>query len=126
MASTNVVSLENVRKQYAEKVPLDGVSLGLDAGDRTGVIGINGSGKSTLLKIIARVEGPDSGRVVHRSGLRIRYLDQQPMLEPGLTPLEAAGGSRQAEAYLDKLGLGGITQAVETLSGGQRRRVALA
>ncbi|CAN5298000.1 ABC-F family ATP-binding cassette domain-containing protein [soil metagenome] len=122
----NIVSLEAVRKQYAEKVPLDGVSVGLDDGDRTGVIGVNGSGKSTLLKIIAGVETADSGRVVHRSGLRVRYLDQQPTLSEGATPLEAVGGSRQAEAYLDKLGLGGVTQSVETLSGGQRRRVALA
>ena len=122
----NIVSLENVRKQYAEKVPLDGVSLGLDEGDRTGVIGINGSGKSTLLKIIAKLEPADSGRVVHRSGLRVRYLDQDPDLPDDAAPLEAAGGSRQAEAYLDKLGLGEVTQAVSTLSGGQRRRVALA
>ncbi len=122
----NIVSLENVRKQYAEKVPLDGVSLGLDDGDRAGVIGINGSGKSTLLKIIAGLEPADDGRVVHRGGLRVRYLDQDPDLPSGHTPLEAAGGSRQAEAYLDKLGLGDVTQPVGTLSGGQRRRVALA
>ena len=126
MASTNIVSLEDVRKAYAEKVPLDGVSVGLDEGDRAGVIGINGSGKSTLLKVIAKVIPADSGRVVHRGGLRVRYLDQQPTLTPDLTPLEAAGGSRQAEAYLDKLGLGGVDQPVGTLSGGQRRRVALA
>ncbi len=122
----NIVSLEAVRKQYAEKVPLDGVSLGLDDGDRAGVIGINGSGKSTLLKIIARVEEPDAGRVVHRGGLRMRYLHQDPVLPPDVTPLEAAGGSREAEAYLDKLGLGGVDQPLGTLSGGQRRRVALA
>ncbi|MGI9016255.1 MAG: ABC-F family ATP-binding cassette domain-containing protein [Euzebya sp.] len=122
----NIVSLEAVRKSYAEKVPLDGVSLGLDEGDRAGVIGINGSGKSTLLKIIAGIETADAGRVVHRSGLRVRYLDQQPAVSDDLTPLEAAGGTRQAEAYLDKLGLGGIEQSVGTLSGGQRRRVALA
>ena len=124
--SANIVSLENVRKVYAEKVPLDGVSVGIDEGDRVGVIGINGSGKSTLLKVIAKVEPADSGRVVHRGGLRVRYLDQQPVLTPDLTPVEAAGGTRQAEAYLDKLGLGGVDQPVGTLSGGQRRRVALA
>lgn len=122
----NIVSLETVRKQYAEKVPLDGISLGLDEGDRAGVIGLNGSGKSTLLKIIAKLEAPDTGRVVHRSGLRVSYLDQQPELKPDLSPLQAAGGTRQAEAYLDRLGLGGVDQPIGTLSGGQRRRVALA
>ena len=124
--ATNIVSLEAVTKAYAEKRPLDGINVGIDDGDRCGVIGINGSGKSTLLKIIAKVEPADSGRVVHRGGLRVRYLDQQPVLTPDLTPVEAAGGTREAEAYLDRLGLGGITQPVGTLSGGQRRRVALA
>lgn len=122
----NIVSLQAVRKQYAEKVPLDGVSLGLDEGDRAGVIGLNGSGKSTLLKIIAKLEDPDSGRVVHRGGVRVSYLDQQPEPKPDLSPLQAAGGTRQAEAYLDRLGLGGVEQPIGTLSGGQRRRVALA
>ena len=124
--ATNIVSLEAVTKSYAEKRPLDGINVGIDDGDRCGVIGINGSGKSTLLKIIAKVEPADSGRVVHRGGLRVRYLDQQPVLTPDLTPVEAAGGTREAEAYLDRLGLGGVTQPVGTLSGGQRRRVALA
>ena len=124
--ATNIVSLEAVTKSYAEKRPLDGINVGIDDGDRCGVIGINGSGKSTLLKIIAKVEPADSGRVVHRGGLRVRYLDQQPVLTPDLTPVEAAGGTREAEAYLDRLSLGGVTQPVGTLSGGQRRRVALA
>ena len=124
--ATNIVSLEAVTKSYAEKRPLDGINVGIDDGDRCGVIGLNGSGKSTLLKIIAKVEPADSGRVVHRGGLRVRYLDQQPVLTPDLTPVEAAGGTREAEAYLDRLGLGGVTQPVGTLSGGQRRRVALA
>lgn len=122
----NIVSLHEVHKAYAEKVPLDGVSFGLDDRDRAGVIGLNGSGKSTLLKLVAKLEQPDSGRVVHRNGLCVRYLEQQPELHPHLTPLQAAGGTRQAEVYLDKLGLGGVDQPLATLSGGQRRRIALA
>jgi ATP-binding cassette subfamily F protein uup len=122
----NLVSLERVTKRYAEKLPLDAVTLGIDEGDRVGVIGRNGSGKSTLLRIIAGVEEPDSGRVVHANRLRVAYLGQEPALGPGLTVGEALGGARQGEAIADRLGIRELDARVGELSGGQRKRVALA
>ncbi|MGH8886596.1 MAG: ABC-F family ATP-binding cassette domain-containing protein [Egibacteraceae bacterium] len=126
----NLVSLERVWKRYAEKLPLDGISFGIDEGDRVGVIGRNGSGKSTLLRIVAGVEEPDGGRVVHASALRVAYLAQDPAQDPALpadlTVGEAVGASRQAEAMLDRLGLRDASVRVAQLSGGQRKRVALA
>ena len=74
-----LVTVEQVRKAYAEKVPLDGVTFGIDDGDRCGVIGLNGSGKSTLLRLVAGVEEPDAGRVVRRRGLTVAHLAQQPV-----------------------------------------------
>ncbi|WP_336249458.1 ABC-F family ATP-binding cassette domain-containing protein [Stomatohabitans albus] len=127
MAGPNIVSLENVVKVYAEKRPLDGINVGLDAYDRAGVIGINGSGKSTLLKVIAGIEQPDEGRVVHRKGLRVQYLDQEPAFDPDALPLEVIGGSLRAEGLLDRLGIAPDDgRRMGELSGGQRRRVALA
>ena len=127
MAGPNIVSLENVVKVYAEKRPLDGINVGLDANDRAGVIGVNGSGKSTLLKVIAGVEQPDEGRVVHRKGLTVQYLDQEPDFNPDALPLEAIGGGLRAEGLLDRLGIRPDDgRRMGELSGGQRRRVALA
>ncbi|MGH8902181.1 MAG: ABC-F family ATP-binding cassette domain-containing protein [Egibacteraceae bacterium] len=122
----SLVSLERVSKRYAEKLPLDAVSLGIDDGERIGVVGRNGSGKSTLLRIVAGVEEPDGGRVVHANMLRVAYLAQEPELDLALTVREAAGASREAEAMLDRLGLRDLERRIDELSGGQRKRVALA
>ena len=121
----NLVSLERVTKRYAEKIPLREVSLGVDEGDRVGVIGRNGSGKSTLLRIAAGVEVPDSGRVVHANRLRVAYLGQDPAVDVDRT-VGAVLASRKAEAFADRLGVWDPDRRVGELSGGQRRRLALA
>src|SRR5262249_29587216 len=72
-----LVSLENVSKSYPTTVVLDGVSLGVAAGERTGVVGRNGGGKTTLLRIITGQEEPDAGRVARTGGLRVGYVDQR-------------------------------------------------
>ncbi len=89
----NVVSLEGVRKQHAEKVVLDGITIGVDDGERVGVIGVNGSGKSTLLRIVAGVDEPDAGRVVLGNHVRVHYLPQEPQLDPGDSALGAVLGA---------------------------------
>jgi ATP-binding cassette subfamily F protein uup len=138
----NIVSLERVGLRYAEKQVLDVVSLGIDDRDRMGVIGRNGSGKSTLLKVAARLVAPDTGRVVHGSGLRIRYVAQEPDLDPSQSVREAVlAGPAQFDpladraavqreqrclALLHQLGLDEPQRRVGELSGGQRKRVALA
>src|SRR4029078_12256334 len=84
----NILSLEVIHKQFADRPLLDGVTLGIDAGERVGVVGVNGSGKTTLLRIVAGAESADSGRVSMTRDLRVAYLPQNPALDPELTVIE--------------------------------------
>lgn len=84
----NLVTLENVSKQYSERLLLDRVSLQINIGDRIGLIGVNGSGKSTLLRVIAGIEPPDAGRLTIPGGVTIQFLSQVPILDPRLSILE--------------------------------------
>ena len=131
-----LLSAEAITKSYREGNLLDGVSLYLEEGDKAGIIGINGTGKSTLLKIIAGVEQPDSGSVVTASGVRIGYLPQNPNFTAGTTVLAqvfsgTASAARQAKKYeaksiLTRLGITEFDRDASTLSGGQKRCVAIA
>ncbi len=141
----NVISLDRVSKGYgAAGALLTDVSLGLGDTDRVGVVGLNGAGKSTLLRLLTKAESPDSGRVTHRRDLRVLSLPQTLDLRPTDTVREVVVG----DAWLDKAfaaehewagdagirtvlsGLGmpdlGLDAAVGPMSGGERRRVALA
>jgi ATP-binding cassette subfamily F protein uup len=133
----NLISLEKAAKAYAHRTLLDGVSLGVSAGDRIGVVGRNGAGKSTLLALLAGRVQPDTGRVAMTTGLRLGYLPQSDQLAgtvgeivfrndggPVPTPWEA---DPRARAIVTEL-LPGISldAAAPRLSGGERRRVALA
>jgi ATP-binding cassette subfamily F protein uup len=133
----NLISLEKAAKTYAHRTLLDDVSLGVSAGDRVGVVGRNGAGKSTLLALLAGRTAPDTGRVAMASGLRLGYLPQSDRLAgtvgeivfgPGAgaagTPWEADPRARVIMAELLP-GIGVDAQAGR-LSGGERRRVALA
>jgi ATP-binding cassette subfamily F protein uup len=94
----NVVSLEDVSKQHAEKTVLDGVTLGFGDDERVGVIGVNGSGKSTLLKIVAGLMPVDGGRVVLGNHVRVHHLPQEPELDPSDSALGAVLGSDSTTA----------------------------
>jgi ATP-binding cassette subfamily F protein uup len=134
----NLISLEKAAKAYAHRTLLDSVSLGVSAGDRIGVVGRNGAGKSTLLALLAGTTVPDEGRVARAAGLRIGYLPQQDQLTgtvgeivfgrgwqaAGSAPVQADPRARTIMAELLP-GLG-LDVAAEPLSGGERRRVALA
>ncbi len=133
----NLISLEKAAKAYAHRSLLDGVSLGVSAGDRIGVVGRNGAGKSTLLALLAGRVEPDTGRVAMATGLRLGYLPQSGQLagtvgeivfgragSAALTPWEADPRARTIMAEL--LPGIGVGAAAERLSGGERRRVALA
>ncbi|MEN8238882.1 MAG: ABC-F family ATP-binding cassette domain-containing protein [Actinomycetota bacterium] len=122
----HLMSLEGVSKRYPENDVLDGVSLGISAGDRIGVIGRNGSGKSTLLQIIQGAETPDDGSIIQAKGSRIAALDQNPTFPPESTIGHVLGDDRQAISLADKLGLTNPDATCATLSGGQRKRLALA
>jgi ABC transport system ATP-binding/permease protein len=169
----NIVSLENVSKNYGFKPLFENVTLGLEDCDKIGIIGANGSGKTTLLRIIAGVEEPDTGRVVRAKGKSLAYLSQNPPYDEDLTVLEtifasssgvmqtirdyeavchdmAAGNTdsalldrmselqheldtnggwdieANARAVLTRLDITDTAATMGTLSGGQRKRVALA
>ena len=127
----NLVSLERVSKRHAEKQVLSEITVGIDEGDRVGVIGVNGSGKSTLLRLIAGVEEPDSGRVVLANDARVHFLAQDPDLPPELTPMQAVLRGIETEEYraaemLDRLGVRDLDRPVGQRSGGERKRIALA
>ena len=102
------------------------VSITVSSGDRLGVVGLNGCGKSTLLRILSGKTEPEAGVVRRGRAARIGVLPQIPDLAPG-TVRDAVGATWQAEAMLDKLGMGSMTGSDTTeLSGGQQKRVALA
>ena len=131
-----LLTAENIHKNYGMKQLLDGVTLYLNAGERIGLIGINGTGKSTFLKILAGVEAPDSGRMTRDPNVQISYLPQVPTMDDNLTVLEQVFAGHPAEfrqlneyeakATLGKLGITDFEQKIGQLSGGQRKRVALA
>ena len=122
----HLLSLESVSKTYPETPVLDHVSLGISYGDHVGIIGRNGSGKSTLLGIIAGTEEPDAGTIVRSRGLRVSALDQNPTLEDGATVGDILGDERETIALGDRLGLADLDATCAELSGGQRKRLALA
>jgi len=131
-----LLSAEKITKSYNEKILLNGVSLYLNEGDKIGVIGVNGTGKSTFLNIIAQMEDPDSGTISKNPGVRIEYLQQNPIWNEKLTLLEhvflgTATALRQTKEYeaktvLTKLGLTEYDTPISQLSGGQRKRAAIA
>jgi len=135
--AVNLLNLENVTVAHGTRLLMDAVSLGVSEGDRIGVVGRNGGGKTTLLKTLVRAEEPHSGRVTHAGGLRIGLLTQDVRIDTELTAHQAilgeaaehtwAGDARVREV-LDGLGLHsiGLDATVATMSGGERRRVALA
>ncbi|MDD4238712.1 MAG: ABC-F family ATP-binding cassette domain-containing protein [Desulfotomaculaceae bacterium] len=162
-----LLSAENISKSYSEKMLLSKLNLGINEGDKIGLIGINGTGKTTLLKIIAGVEKADEGRIIKGNSVRIEYLPQNPDFDPEATVLEQVfkGNSpimklireheeamhnqdassekilqltrdmdamdawnveSEARAILTKLGSSDFNTKIGDLSGGQKKRIALA
>ncbi|MEW2486835.1 ABC-F family ATP-binding cassette domain-containing protein [Streptomyces sp. NPDC048411] len=141
--AVNLVNVEQVSKVYGTRALLDGVSLGVSEGDRIGVVGRNGDGKTTLIRMLARLEEADSGRVTHSGGLRLGVLTQHDSLDPGATirhevigdlaDHEWAGSAKIRDVLTGLFGglaLPGFEHGLDTviapLSGGERRRIALA
>jgi ATPase subunit of ABC transporter with duplicated ATPase domains len=132
----HLLGCENVHLEYPSKRVFDSVTLGVDEGDRIGVVGANGDGKSTLLALLAGSVKPDGGRVVARSGLRIGALWQADSLEPSQTVAHAVVGDVPEHTWASDARVRGIIRdliadipwdgVVGELSGGQRRRVDLA
>lgn len=138
-APINLINCEDVSLSYGLKPLLDHVSLGINETDRIGIVGLNGGGKTTLLEILTGLQEPDSGRVSRRSNLRFAVVTQRSPLPPGATVGEAILASQRLDSYewasdarirttMAGLGIGnlGLNTPVEQLSGGEKRRVALA
>lgn len=136
----SLVTMEHLTKSYTERLLFDDTAFGMEEGEKVGLIGINGTGKSTLLKIVAGIEEPDEGKVIFRRNLYIRYLPQNPEFHPGDTILESIVRDNEKEPHftsreeleasakriLTKLGIYDYEANVDHLSGGQKKRVALA
>ncbi len=121
-----LVDLEQVAVGRVGRVLFEGLSMTVADGDRVGVVGVNGTGKSTLLRVLAGKDVPDAGVVRRGRGTRIGFLDQDPELPDG-TVREAVGEGWEAEAALSRFGLGAeMGTSTSVLSGGQKKRVALA
>jgi len=135
---SNLINLESVHKSFGERVLLDGVSLGVHAGERIGVVGLNGSGKTTLLELLAGLEPPDSGRVSRARDLRMAVVTQRSDLDPSARVRDVVLEGYRADhewaadprvrSIVTGLGIEALGWESPTgeLSGGQRRRVALA
>ncbi|MEV6322490.1 ABC-F family ATP-binding cassette domain-containing protein [Nocardia sp. NPDC051787] len=143
---SNLINLEQVHKSFGIKPLLDNVSLGVHAGERIGVVGLNGGGKTTLLEVLTGIEEPDSGRVSRLGGLRMAVVTQRGTLPEGATVGSVVLAGLADDAMTDQVaehewaadprirsvmeGIGiaglGMDTLVDNLSGGERRRVALA
>ena len=132
-----IVSLEHLEKVYTARKLFDDTACYIGEGEKLALIGVNGTGKSTLLRILAGEESPDGGELIVRKGLQIRFLSQNPKFCEGETALSAclrmAGGEAPGEetvaAAKKLLAALGVTEpdlACETLSGGEKKRIALA
>ena len=131
-----LLNMESVCKTYGDRALLDHVSFYMKSGDRVGIVGVNGCGKSTFLRLAAGVESPDGGTVSYDPNVRLGYLPQSPAFDPentvmeqveaGLDPTAREIARYEAVEILTRLGIEDVNQKMGTLSGGQRKRVALA
>ncbi len=134
----NILTLENIDKNYSERKLFDHASFYLQEGEKVGIIGINGTGKSTLLRMMAGEDEPDDGHIVTANHIVIRMLPQQPVFAEHMTVLEAVLDGQnthmntdhfsleaQAKQMLAQLGIVDADQCVNILSGGLKKRVAI-
>ena len=133
----NLLTIKDMCKAYTDKVLFDHVDFSINENEKIGVIGINGTGKSTLLKIVAGLDKPDNGSVVKGNNVHIRYLQQNPEFTPGSTIYEYVISANttpenewtiegDAKTILGRLGFSDFDTIVDKLSGGEKKRVALA
>ena len=130
-----LLSSEHISINFGMKQLLTDVNFYLNEGDKVGIIGINGTGKSTFLKVLAGTIEPDSGRLTRNPNVQVSYLSQNPDMDDNATVLEQVFlhfpadfrelNEYEAKSMLTKLGFTDFDQKIGTLSGGQRKRVAL-
>lgn len=125
-AVQSYLQIDGLTKSFGDLVLFENISLGISEGDRVGLVARNGSGKTTLLNIIAGQEGCDTGSIIFRNDLRMDYLSQDPLFPPQVTVEQVCGDNAEMVHILTKLKVTDLKQPVEQLSGGQRKRLALA
>lgn len=137
--ATSFLQVENLTKSYGDRLLFEDVTFGVYEGDKIGIIAKNGTGKSTLLKLIAGKESPDSGNIIFRNGLRVGILEQTPVFGTDMTVMDYCLDvdhhihEEDAQNYVDRtrqllsqLDINDTEARIDTLSGGQAKRVALA
>ena len=137
--ATSFLQVENLTKSYGDRLLFEDVTFGVYEGDKIGIIAKNGTGKSTLLKLIAGKESPDSGNIIFRNGLRVGILEQTPVFGTDMTVMDYCLDvdhhihEEDAHNYVDRtrqllsqLDINDTEARIDTLSGGQAKRVALA
>lgn len=125
----NIMNIEHISKIFGEKTIFDDASIGIQEGDKIGIVGINGTGKSTLLRMIAGDEVPDSGNIIRQNQLKLAWLPQEPKFPENATILSYAGDDEtgwKVQSNLSQLGIMDYSMPIDQLSGGQKRKVALA
>lgn len=125
----NIINIEHISKIFGEKTIFRDASFGIHAGDKIGIVGINGTGKTTLLRMIAGLEETDEGQIIRQNNLKIAYLPQNPEFPSGATIRSWAQDSEmewKVQSNLERLGITDYDMLIEHLSGGQRRKAALA
>ena len=132
------LQVEDLTKSYGDRMLFDSITFGVNEGDKIGIIAKNGTGKSTLLRLLSGREAPDSGTVTFRNDLRVGFLDQTPVFEPGTSLMsnllpalhendhEEWSREDRVRQMLSQLGINDAGQSVDHLSGGQIKRAALA
>lgn len=121
------LQVDGLTKSFGDLILFEDISFGISEGDRVGLIAKNGSGKTTLLSILAGDEGYDKGSVIYRNDLRVEYLCQDPQFPDGVTVADVCNqASPELERILTKLKITDMHQPVNQMSGGQRKRLALA
>jgi ATP-binding cassette subfamily F protein uup len=133
----NLLTVENMTKSYTDKILFNNADFSINEGEKIGVIGVNGTGKSTLLKIIAGLEQPEGGTITKGNKVYIRYLLQNPVFNKNITVLKAVlegnitkenewSIESEAKSILNKLGIQEHDAMIQHMSGGQKKRIALA
>ena len=127
----NIINIEHITKRFGDKFLFEDASFGVQEGDKIGIVGINGTGKSTLLKMIAGKEETDEGQIVRQNGKKTAYLPQNPEFPKDADLADALSQSNpdmdwKVQSNLTRLGITDYKEKIDALSGGQRRKAALA
>lgn len=127
----NILNIEHISKIFGDKLIFEDASFGIQEGEKIGIVGINGTGKTTLLRMVAGLEEPDRGQIIRQNGIRIAYLPQNPEFPKGATIQSYIQEGQNENVWmvqsnLTKLGITDYEMPIDLLSGGQKKKVALA